>query len=158
MQVPFVDLKTQGQGLLPEYQAAFTSVVERAAYILGPEVRDFEAAFAEFCACPYALGVSTGTDALLLAYKAAGIGPGDVVAFQLPNWVEAAATFYGASLLGAVLVPVVHFYGAKEVRYILAHTGARALITAASSVPPVSPRSNRIASSASRNCWMMARL
>lgn len=79
MQVPFVDLKTQGQGLLPEYQAAFASVVERAAYILGPEVRDFEAAFAEFCACPHALGVSTGTDALLLAYKAAGIGPGDEV-------------------------------------------------------------------------------
>ncbi|MBY0279256.1 AMP-binding protein [Candidatus Binatia bacterium] len=64
--------------------------------------------------------------------RTAGIGPGDVVAFQLPNWIEAAATFYGASLLGAVLVPVVHFYGAKEVRYILAHTGARALITAAS--------------------------
>jgi acyl-CoA synthetase len=64
--------------------------------------------------------------------RAAGIGAGDVVAFQLPNWVEAAATFYGASLLGAVLVPIVHFYGAKEVRYILSHTGARALITAAS--------------------------
>jgi acyl-CoA synthetase len=64
--------------------------------------------------------------------RAAGVGPGDVVAFQLPNWVEAAATFYGASLLGAVLVPIVHFYGAKEVRYILAHTGAKALISAAS--------------------------
>ena len=63
--------------------------------------------------------------------QAAGVGPGDVVAFQLPNWIEAAATFYGASLLGAVLVPIVHFYGAKEVRYILAHTGARALVTAA---------------------------
>ena len=62
----------------------------------------------------------------------AGIRPGDVVAFQLPNWIEAAATFYGASLLGAVLVPVVHFYGAKEVRYILSHTRARALVTAAS--------------------------
>jgi hypothetical protein len=64
--------------------------------------------------------------------QAAGIGPGDVVAFQLPNWMEAAATFYGASLLGAVLVPIVHFYGAKEVRFILAHTGAKALVTAAS--------------------------
>ena len=64
--------------------------------------------------------------------QAAGIGPGDVVAFQLPNWMEAAATFYGASLLGAVLVPIVHFYGAKEVRFILAHTAAKALVTAAS--------------------------
>src|SRR5262245_61868906 len=35
-----------------------------------------------------------------------GIGPGDVVAFQLPNWAEAAATFYGVSALGAALVPI----------------------------------------------------
>jgi len=62
---------------------------------------------------------------------AAGVGPGDVVAFQLPNWMEAAATFYGATLLGAILVPIVHFYGAKEVRFILGHTGAKALVTAA---------------------------
>src|SRR4051812_17967538 len=44
-----------------------------------------------------------------------GVGPGDVVAFQMPNRVEAALTFWGASLLGAVLVPIVHFYGPKEV-------------------------------------------
>jgi acyl-CoA synthetase len=59
---------------------------------------------------------------------AQGIGPGDVVAFQLPNWVEAAVTFYGVSLLGAVLVPIVHFYGAKELAYILRESGARALV------------------------------
>lgn len=62
--------------------------------------------------------------------RARGIGPGDVVAFQLPNWIEAAATFWGASLLGAVLVPIVHFYGPKEVGYILRQSGARVLITA----------------------------
>jgi dTDP-4-amino-4,6-dideoxygalactose transaminase len=77
--VPFVDLKGQGRQLLPEYQAALASVVERAAYIMGPELRDFEAAFAEFCASPYAVGASSGTDALILAYKAAGVGPGDEV-------------------------------------------------------------------------------
>jgi acyl-CoA synthetase (AMP-forming)/AMP-acid ligase II len=59
-----------------------------------------------------------------------GIGSGDVVAFQLPNWVEAALLFYGAALLGAVVVPIVHFYGAKEVRYILERSGARLLVTA----------------------------
>jgi acyl-CoA synthetase (AMP-forming)/AMP-acid ligase II len=64
--------------------------------------------------------------------RARGVGPDDVVAFQLPNWVEAAATFYGVGLLGAVLVPIVHFYGAKEVRFILAQCGAKALVTAAS--------------------------
>jgi acyl-CoA synthetase (AMP-forming)/AMP-acid ligase II len=59
-----------------------------------------------------------------------GVGPGDVVAFQLPNCVEAALVFYGASLLGAVVVPIVHFYGPKEVRYILNRSGARLLVTA----------------------------
>ena len=59
-----------------------------------------------------------------------GVGAGDVVAFQLPNWIEAALLFYGAGLLGAVVVPIVHFYGAKEVRYILDRSGARVLVTA----------------------------
>lgn len=68
--------------------------------------------------------------ALAGGLEARGIGPGDVVAFQLPNWVEAAITFYGVSALGAVLVPVVHFYGPKELGYILRESRARALITA----------------------------
>ena len=59
-----------------------------------------------------------------------GVGAGDVVAFQLPNWIEAALLFYGAGLLGAVVVPIVHFYGTKEVRYILDRSGARVLVTA----------------------------
>ncbi|PXW26676.1 AMP-binding protein [Nocardia sp. 348MFTsu5.1] len=48
-----------------------------------------------------------------------GVGPGDIVAFQLPNWMEAAATFWASSFLGATVVPIVHFYGRKEVGYIL---------------------------------------
>ncbi len=59
-----------------------------------------------------------------------GIGPGDAVAFQLPNWLEAAATFYAVAYLGAVVVPIVHFYGPKEVGYILRKTRVKALITA----------------------------
>ena len=59
-----------------------------------------------------------------------GIGPGDVVAFQLPNCAEAAQTFYGVAALGATLVPIVHFYGPKELRYILRESGARVLVTA----------------------------
>ena len=51
--------------------------------------------------------------------QAQGVGPGDVVVFQLPNWVEAAITFWGAAQLGAVVVPIVHFYGPKEVGYVL---------------------------------------
>ena len=57
-----------------------------------------------------------------------GLGPGDVVAFQLPNWVEAAITFYACAMLGVTLVPIVHFYGPKEVGFILRQSGARALV------------------------------
>jgi acyl-CoA synthetase (AMP-forming)/AMP-acid ligase II len=60
-----------------------------------------------------------------------GVGPGDPVAFQLPNWAEAAVTFYATAFLGATVVPIVHFYGPKEVGYILRRTGVRALVTAA---------------------------
>ena len=59
-----------------------------------------------------------------------GVGPGDLVAFQLPNWVEAAATFWATAFLGAVPVPIVHFYGTKEVGFILRQSGARVLVTA----------------------------
>ena len=62
--------------------------------------------------------------------RARGIGPGDAVAFQLPNWREAAATFYAITYLGAIVVPIVHFYGPKEVGYILRKTGVKALVTA----------------------------
>ena len=56
---------------------------------------------------------------LVTALRAAGIGPGDVVAFQLPNWREAVVAFYGLAMGGYVLVPIVPIYGAKEVRFIL---------------------------------------
>jgi acyl-CoA synthetase len=62
--------------------------------------------------------------------RARGVRPGDLVAFQLPNWVEAAATFWATAFLGAVPVPIVHFYGAKEVGFILRQSGARVLVTA----------------------------
>ena len=60
--------------------------------------------------------------------RALGLGPGDVVAFQLPNWVEAAITFYACAMLGVTLVPIVHFYGPKEVGFILRQSRARALV------------------------------
>lgn len=62
--------------------------------------------------------------------RAQGIGPGDLVAFQLPNWQEAAVTFYAATLLGAVVVPIVPIYGAREVGHILGETPVRLLVVA----------------------------
>ncbi|OAA29642.1 acyl-CoA synthetase (AMP-forming)/AMP-acid ligase II [Frankia sp. EI5c] len=69
---------------------------------------------------------------LATGLRARGVGPGDVVVFQLPNWMEAAATFWASALLGAVVVPVVHFYGRKELGYILGRTSPKVFVTAAS--------------------------
>lgn len=59
----------------------------------------------------------------------AGIGVGDVVAYQVPNWAESVMVIAAGFRLGAVMVPIVHFYGAREVEFILRQSGARALIT-----------------------------
>jgi acyl-coenzyme A synthetase/AMP-(fatty) acid ligase len=50
----------------------------------------------------------------------------------MPNWVEAAATYYGAALVGAVVAPIVHFYGSHEVRHILRESGAKLFVVAES--------------------------
>lgn len=67
---------------------------------------------------------------LAASLRARGVGPGDVVVLQLPNWVEAGIAFWAAAYLGAVVVPVVHFYGAKEVEYILGATRPTVVVTA----------------------------
>ncbi|MEU9242693.1 AMP-binding protein [Streptomyces sp. NPDC048385] len=63
---------------------------------------------------------------LAAGLRARGVGPGDTVAMQLPNWMEAAAVFWATAFLGAVIVPIVHFYGPKEVGYILRATRPKA--------------------------------
>jgi acyl-CoA synthetase (AMP-forming)/AMP-acid ligase II len=60
--------------------------------------------------------------ALATSLKARGVGPGSVVVLQMPNWAEAGIAFWAACYLGAVVVPVVHFYGPKEIGYILEAT------------------------------------
>lgn len=66
---------------------------------------------------------------LAASLRRRGVGPGDVIVFQLPNWVEACVTFWAAAYLGAVVVPVVHFYGAREVGYILGATSPSVVVT-----------------------------
>src|SRR5438094_1442484 len=56
---------------------------------------------------------------LAASLRADGVGAGDVVAMQLPNWAEAGVGFWAATYLGAVIVPIVHVYGPKEIDYIL---------------------------------------
>ena len=79
MSVALFDLKAQNAALEPELREAFQRVLQSGHFILGPEVEKFEKALADFTGAKFALGVSSGTDAILLALMALGIGPGDEV-------------------------------------------------------------------------------
>lgn len=61
--------------------------------------------------------------------RATGIGAGDVVAVQSPNWLEGMATFAGALRLGATVTPIVHIYGRAEIAFILRQSGAKAFVS-----------------------------
>jgi acyl-CoA synthetase len=69
---------------------------------------------------------------LVTLLQGAGVEPGAVVAFQLPNWREAVVAFAGLAMGGYVLVPIVHIYGRKEVSFVLRQSGAVAYISPAS--------------------------
>src|SRR4051794_1862919 len=79
MQVPLVDLRTQYQPLKEEVLAAVSSVLDSMQLFLGPNVQAFEDEFAAYCRARHAIGVGSGTDALVLALRAAGVGPDDEV-------------------------------------------------------------------------------
>ena len=79
MKVPLLDLKPQYQALKKELDEAVLRVAESQHFILGPEVEKMEGEFCEFLGCKYAIGVSSGTDALLLALMAIDLKPGDEV-------------------------------------------------------------------------------
>ena len=79
MNIPFIDLKSQYAALKSDIDARIAAVLDHGAYIMGPEVRELEDQLAAFCGVKHAVAVSSGTDALLVALMAAGIGPGDAV-------------------------------------------------------------------------------
>ena len=79
MKVPLLDLKAQYAAIKAEVDAAIGEVMESQHFILGPEVESLEDEIAEFVGCRFAIACASGSDALLLALMALGIGPGDEV-------------------------------------------------------------------------------
>lgn len=77
--IPLVDLKAQYQSIKTEIDSTIQRVLDNAEFILGREVTLFEQEFAAFCQVDYAVGISSGTDALHLALRACGVGSGDEV-------------------------------------------------------------------------------
>ena len=79
LEVPMNDLAAQYQQIGEEIDAALAGVMEQQSFILGPQVQRFEANYAAYCQVDHCIGVNSGTDALVLALLAAGIGEGDEV-------------------------------------------------------------------------------
>jgi dTDP-4-amino-4,6-dideoxygalactose transaminase len=98
MKIPVLDLKAQYLTLKDEIQVAINSVLENQHFILGPEVKALEGEIAAYCGTKYAVGVASGTDALILGLKVCGIGPGDEVIVPSFTFI---ATADAVSMLGA---------------------------------------------------------
>ncbi len=84
MKVPFLDLPGQTETLRAEIDSAFDAILRRCDFVGGEAVRQFEQEFARYCDADHCVGVSNGTDAIYLALRALGIGPGDEV-ITTPN-------------------------------------------------------------------------
>ena len=101
MKVPFSDLSAQHRELKKELLSACRNVIEAGDFILGEDVGAFEREFARLTGADYAVGISSGTDALFIALKAMGIGPGDEVIVPAFTYI---ATALAVSYTGARVV------------------------------------------------------
>lgn len=129
--VPFVDLKQQYASIRKDVDAAIARVIENTSFILGPEVRAFEASFAEYVGAGACIGVNSGTAALQLALMAAGIGAGDEVI--VPSFTFF-ATAEAVSVLGATPV----FIDIDPISYTITAQGvARAITSRTRALIPV---------------------
>ena len=96
--IPLADLQAQYQAIGEEIDAAIRRVISKSSFILGPEVTNFEQAFAAYCGAAHCVGVSSGTAALELALRALGVGPGDEVITVAHTFI---ATAEAISAVGA---------------------------------------------------------
>ncbi|GAB2705128.1 aminotransferase [Hymenobacter frigidus] len=103
MNVPFLSFTPQHAPIREEILAAIADVYDRQWYVLGDQVRTFEAAYAEFNHVQHCIGVANGLDALHLALEVLNVGPGDEVLVPSNTYI---ATWLAISFVGATPVPV----------------------------------------------------
>lgn len=103
LSIPFLSFAPQHEPLRQEILAALARVYDSGWYVLGDEVAAFEREYAAFNRVPHAVGVANGLDALTLALRALGIGPGDEVLVPSNTYI---ATWLAVTHVGAVPVPV----------------------------------------------------
>ncbi|GIJ44554.1 glutamine--scyllo-inositol aminotransferase [Virgisporangium aliadipatigenens] len=103
MGVPLVDLQAAHAEVAEEVELGFKRVIANTAFVGGAEVAAFEREYAEFTGVPYCVGVANGTDALELALRAVGVGPGDEVIIPANTFI---ATAEAVACAGATVVPV----------------------------------------------------
>ncbi len=103
MTIPFLDLGATYRELKAELDEKVAQTLASGWYILGPEVSEFEEAFAGYCEAKHCVGVANGLDALILALRAIGIGSGDEVIVPSNTYI---ATWLAVSAVGATPVPV----------------------------------------------------
>ena len=100
-QVPFIDLQAQQKRIRPQLEQRILAVLDHGKYIMGPEVYELESRLAEFAGVKHCVSVANGTDALLMALMAHGVGPGDAVFTTTFTFFATAEVI---SLLGATPV------------------------------------------------------
>lgn len=102
-QVPFLDVAATYREFKDEIDSALEQVLESGAYILGPEVEAFEQEYAEYLGVRHCIALSSGLEALHVALRALGVGPGDEVIVPGNTYI---ATWLAVSYAGATPVPV----------------------------------------------------
>ena len=108
MNIPLIDLTAQHRQLRNEINAAIQGILDRADFILGQDVHQFEEEFADYCGAKYAVGVDSGLSALKLSLRAFGIGPGHEVIVPAHTFTATAAavTLAGATPVFVDVDPV----------------------------------------------------
>ena len=101
--IPFFDIHATHAAVANELKDAFARVLASGHIIMGSELEKFETEFAAYCGVKHCIGVGNGLDALALALRARGIGPGDEVIVPSQTFI---ATWLAVSMVGATPVPV----------------------------------------------------